>query len=182
MPGRTATDARRNYIEPLARAIGFVTQASLVMLNTDPAAKSSVLRLGPRAAGGVELAGSTRRLVVGIMQRIRTDRVADAPPNEQFETYSSAYSYSIGEAASGLEILAYHSHPGGSGFERPHIHVSQGAGELLREIRQAHLPTGSVLLQEFLTLLVRDFGVRARPGWERAFERSIRALDGKPSP
>ena len=61
------------------------------------------------------------------------------------------------------EVLLYHWHPrGGSPVVSPHLHLGNGAQVGRRVVRDAHLPTGHVLLSSLLRLLIVEMGVQPR--------------------
>lgn len=61
------------------------------------------------------------------------------------------------------EVLLYHWHPhGGSAVASPHLHLGNGAQVGRREVRDAHLPTGHILLSDLLRLLIVEMGVQPR--------------------
>lgn len=87
---------------------------------------------------------------------------------------SVSYHYTLGEAG-GHEILSYQWHPNvPRSVTFPHLHLQYGAGLLgRREFERAHLPIGRVTLEDFVRLLIDDFGVpAARDDWEQALEES----------
>jgi hypothetical protein len=65
------------------------------------------------------------------------------------------------------EILAYHWHPFARGdVVFPHLHLSAGARVGNSNLTRAHLPTGSVLLEDVLRLAIDAFGVQPlREDW-----------------
>jgi hypothetical protein len=93
----------------------------------------------------------------------------------QFKARTQEYSYRLlrgpGEQN---EVLAYHWHPQEPGVHYPHLHIA--------EAPRIHFPTSRVCLEDFVFLLIRDYGVRSiRPHAEykeildrnkRAFEKS----------
>lgn len=61
------------------------------------------------------------------------------------------------------EVMLYHWHPAGnSSITTPHLHLERGARVGLRELREAHLPTGHVSLSAFLRLLILDLEAQPR--------------------
>ena len=72
----------------------------------------------------------------------------------------------------GREILAFHLHPGP--INGPHIHIGAGAGALITELQTAHIPSGFVLLPQFVRFLITDLGVEPlRDDWERVLSSGV---------
>ena len=73
----------------------------------------------------------------------------------QFKSRTQEYSYRVlAGSAENTEILAYHWHPQEPGVAYPHLH--------LRLYPRIHFPTSRVCLEDFVSLLLRDYGVRPR--------------------
>ena len=90
----------------------------------------------------------------------------------QFDTRLTSYEYAIEDAVTGHEILAFHWHRGAASW--PHIHIGAGAGALITELQTAHIPSGIVLLPQFVRFLITDFGVGPlRDDWERVLGSGV---------
>lgn len=76
------------------------------------------------------------------------------------------YFYAL-EEPEGREILTYHWHPDSrSPVTFPHLHLGAGARVERRELREAHIPTGHVELENVLAMAILDFGTRPqRDDW-----------------
>ena len=85
-----------------------------------------------------------------------------------------AYHYTLQEAE-GAEILSCQWHPGAPNSVRfPHLHIRQAAGPGREELQRAHLPTGRVALENFVRLLIVDFGVPPeKDNWEGELAKSL---------
>ena len=75
----------------------------------------------------------------------------------EFETRLTSYQYSVDDALTGHEIMAFHWHRGALSW--PHIHIGAGSGVLITELQTAHVPSGPVQLAGFVRFLIADFGV-----------------------
>ena len=65
---------------------------------------------------------------------------------------------------SGAPLLAYHWHPdGGSRVTWPHLHISDPSLNPSSPLARAHLPTGTVALEDVIRLAITEFGVAPRP-------------------
>jgi hypothetical protein len=89
-----------------------------------------------------------------------------------------AYYYTLRES-NGPEIFSYQWHPKQrSSVTFPHLHLRSGAKIGRAEFADAHLPTGRVALEDFVRLLIDDFGVLPiRSDWETALLQSRAEFD-----
>lgn len=71
------------------------------------------------------------------------------------------------------EVLSYHWHPESrSPLLFPHMHIGSGSGVTVEGITKPHYETPRVSLEEFLWMLVKDFGVLCRrDDWEAVLAR-----------
>ena len=118
----------------------------------------------PVALHGVDLA-------VQISQQYRV--IENPDPREPWQARTVAYHYTLRDAGES-EILSYQWHPTVPGSVTfPHLHLEYGAGLGRPEFEKAHLPTGRVTIEDFVRLLIVDFGVPPlREDWERALAES----------
>lgn len=71
----------------------------------------------------------------------------------KFKASTQEYSYRLlSGPEENTEILAYHWHPQEPGVTYPHLHLAQSP--------RIHFPTSRVCLEDFVSLLMRDYGVR----------------------
>lgn len=94
-------------------------------------------------------------------------------PHIAWQTETFAYFYAL-EEPEGSEIIAYHWHPGErSPVTIPHLHLESGANIGRDELQKAHVPTGTIELEDVLWLAVREFGARPRrEDWAMILARS----------
>lgn len=168
MPYRTAVAARDVLLTRLQRAVSCVSNVVLQHNCSRPQAGMVYFVAAP---GGRDIRVPTTpsehvRLQLEWMFRI--DALGEA---RQWEARIEKYGYQL-LTDDGAEMLAYHFHPGELGFDPPHLHVSSGAGSLRAEFHRAHLPTGTISLEDFLSLVIREF--RVRP--QRADYRAVLAV------
>ncbi|HEU0113392.1 MAG TPA: hypothetical protein VFQ80_01875 [Thermomicrobiales bacterium] len=107
------------------------------------------------------------------------------------EVATSFYQYKILNLNE-TEVVVYDYAPAGpSRVRRPHLHVpiagsvvlAQPAGSsrtaMKTPVGKAHFPTGSIVLEDIVELLIRDFHVDPRRAdWEQAIENNRRSIDG----
>ncbi len=123
----------------------------------------------------VELGGGTG-LTIQVSQQYRV--IENPDPRKPWQVKTVSYHYTLGEIG-GREILSYQWHPNvPRSVTFPHLHLQHGAGLGRPEFQRAHLPTGRVALEDFVQLLIDDFGVpSAREDWEAALEESRKEFE-----
>jgi hypothetical protein len=102
------------------------------------------------------------------------------PVGKEFKAQSTSYTYELlVEDGDNLDtILEFHWHPDTTPDLRwPHLHVNAASadGNLLR----AHLPTSRIAIEDFLKVLIRDFGVKSRlpyAQWKEILTRNKKAF------
>lgn len=94
-------------------------------------------------------------------------------PTEPWKVTTVSYFYTLRES-DGPEIISYQWHPNVPDSVRyPHLHLGYGAQVGRPEFDRAHLPTGRVMLEDFVRLLIESFGVPpARDNWEEVLAES----------
>ncbi|CAN5234696.1 hypothetical protein BH23CHL1_BH23CHL1_27300 [soil metagenome] len=113
---------------------------------------------------------------------------------DRYDAVTTAYSYHIYDLQDG-ELIAFHWHPSGiSPVTYPHMHLSSRVRPILIEdpahpnrqpdsisFSDMHIPTGPVLFENVVRLLIEEFGVVAlRPDWDEILRRNealLRASD-----
>jgi hypothetical protein len=84
-----------------------------------------------------------------------------------------AYYYEL-QTSSNAEVLSYHWHPESrSPLIFPHMHLGAGSGVEFEGLLKPHFPTPRMALEDFLWMLIKDFGVQCRrEDWEAVLGRS----------
>lgn len=92
----------------------------------------------------------------------------DEREHRSWWTHALSYCFSIfGDERGSDEWLAFHFHPR-TGSVLPHLHVNADAAWATSGLRRRHLPTGRVVLEDIVQMLVEDFGVvPLKTGWRR---------------
>lgn len=110
-------------------------------------------------------------LAISVFQQYRVLEKPD--PRQPWQVSTVAYAYTLHEGH-GPEILSYQWHPNVQGsVSFPHLHLGSGAGAHRPEMQRAHLPTGRVILEDFVWLLIEEFSVTPqRDDWEAALAQS----------
>lgn len=151
-------DAADRLIADLRRVLGCVTASRLLVRPTGRNAGSEWL-VGLAGPGAVRASGPLRGSTLSVHMSI--EAVGDI-------ARVSAYALSFSDR-SGIELLAWHWHPGTDfpGPDYPHLHVSAAlrpslaAGErAVLPLDKLHLPTGHVTLAAVVRMLVEEFGVQ----------------------
>lgn len=114
----------------------------------------------------VELGGGSN-LALEIRQHYRV--VPNPEPHEPWQVTTVAYYYTLLQSG-GPEILSYQWHPEQrSSATFPHLHLQAGARVGVPQLTKAYLPTGRVVAEDFVRLLIQHFGVRPlRHDWKKA--------------
>jgi hypothetical protein len=91
----------------------------------------------------------------------------------RWKVKTTAYYYEL-QSRSGAEVLSYHWHPESrSPATFPHMHIGTGSGVEVGGLLKAHFPTPRMALEDFLRMLIEDFGVQCeREDWENVLGRS----------
>lgn len=156
MAGRNPAEAVENYRGPLQRALSCAILAVLNVRGGYQPGREHGLTLGD---GGVQPLRGVN-LSFSIAQRYRI--VEDPTPGQgPWRVQTTSYSYSL-ETRDEQEVLRYDWHPFAEGeISFPHVHLGAGARVGLPELRVAHLPTGRISVEQFVDLLLTDFGAEA---------------------
>jgi hypothetical protein len=116
-----------------------------------------------------------RRIWIAVQTEIepREDEEVDGG----WRMHTLRYSYAaFGDDHGSDEWLTYHYHPL-SGVTVPHLHLNADADWASKGLRRRHLPTGRVSIEDFVQMLVEEFGVGPRrPGWKRDLDRNRKRL------
>jgi hypothetical protein len=92
----------------------------------------------------------------------------------EFKVSTREYSYRLMHRSdvAAREILSYHWHPNDSELRDPHLHI--------RSIARVHFPTSRVCLEDFVSMLIKYYGVRAkmrRSDWTAIVEKNKKAFE-----
>ena len=173
MAGATPQEAVHNFVTPLQLALSCVTNAVLDWRGG----------YRPGAVHGVVLndGEAVRFPSAGLAIRLGQsyEVILADPPRGPYQVHTRAYRYALEDDAE-REIIAYHWHPEQTPRRRhPHLHVGYGAGTQLRvDLRDAHLPTRRISLEEFVRCVIVDFHVQPRRvDWDAVLTETQRAFD-----
>jgi len=160
--GRSPAEALENFLLPLRQAVGCVTSAQIDRLGEKPVPG----RLYPLTISGGQRVKVRRdvgeALSIRVTQHYRIVKASlDRGP---WKVQTAAYSYTL-ETLAAHEIVAYHWHPDAPGPSFPHLHIGFAAGTIRDELQKAHCPTGRIALEQFLRLVIEEFGITAKKGW-----------------
>lgn len=90
------------------------------------------------------------------------------PFEKEFKTQTSSYTYELlAQGDNGPEaVVEFHWHPGQTqNLKWPHLHVNANCAD--GGLERVHFPTGRMAIEDFLKLLIRDFGVKPRLPYEQ---------------
>lgn len=79
------------------------------------------------------------------------------------------------------EVISYHWHPeSNSPLRTPHMHIGSGSGVTVVGMLKPHYPTPRMALEDFVLMLIKEFGVRyEREDWESVLSRSRAAYEAE---
>jgi hypothetical protein len=153
-------DPFASSIEGLNRQVGCVTHARLGVLSRGRGGLDALV--GFRVVAAVRVADPLRSAALTVRLFLRAhDRGAGN------DVRTAGYDYALLDR-DGVELLAYHWHPGETvrGPDVPHLHVSaalrpnrSSRTPVILPLDKRHLVTGPVTLAGFLAMLVAEFGV-----------------------
>jgi hypothetical protein len=124
-------------------------------------------------AGGLPVdLGSGVGLAIQVSQQYRVLET-NLDPREPWRVTTVAYHYTLRDSEA-QEVISYQWHPNvPNSVSFPHLHIGYGAGVAREEFQRAHLPTGRVALEDFVRLLIIDFGVPPeKEDWEQELSAS----------
>jgi hypothetical protein len=153
-------DTFDSSVEALNHVVGSVTHHRLGVLSRGGGGLDALI--GFRSAAAVRAADPLRGAAISV--RVFLDARDSFDPGASLMT---GYDYALLDR-DGVELLAYHGHPGrgGLGPDAPHVHVSAAlrpgrasGNPAILPLDKRHLLTGPVALAGFLGMLVGEFGV-----------------------
>jgi hypothetical protein len=172
MLGRTPSEAYFQFIEPMQRALNFVTVGRLLLGR--PYGKSGGESLVDTSFNNGELAPMSSRstgklfLRAACRARLRPEPNMDQP----FRCDLAGYSYGFFDGE-GQELLAFHWNSNATGAERtfPHLHIGaaigRGSALLPGSLHKIHVPTGLVPVAALVRFAIEELDVNVRSGMSR---------------
>lgn len=158
---RTSHEAVADHLENLQKLVSCVTPSVVVAELYHPAPAPIPVTINNGEP--VSLRGPSR-----FQFALRQSFIAvDSEQSSSWRVVVRSFSYELHDS-DGREVLLYHWHPRGSSpVVTPHIHLEEGAQVGRSEIRDAHLPTGNISLNEILRVLIDEMRVRPlHSDWE----------------
>jgi hypothetical protein len=193
LAGETPEEAIDAFVHHIRASLGCVTDATAV---ASPGAPSQLRSLvlyshGQTEPGRILLStfGGEGDIYLKVAHAFFIRHVPDDPIRGPFKVSSSFYQYILLDYGGG-EVLTYDWHPAGKGAHlAPHLHVSASGSIYLEErdgsARQGrkthlgsfHLPTGRVLLEDIIQLLIEEFKVNPlRRDWQAILDDNREAV------
>lgn len=183
MPGRSPTQAFKNYIKPLRQALQCITDSRLTVakrqtIEVDTLYAVVLNDMDPVPIRGEIPLGFTAGQTVSIITTEASD------PRGPYRASTARYFYEIA-TTEGQEILSFHwtpEEPGRGAITFPHLHVGRALIANQTTIRpedfhKVHIPTGRVSIEAVVRLLITEFGVTHRnPRWRQILQRSETAF------
>jgi hypothetical protein len=161
LPGRTADEAFRAFVEPLAETVSCIAQAKITV---SPGGRSVIGRVHALTVNNdvpLAMRGKGRsRLLLWLRMQYEFISV-DKPDHDPYKVSTRGYMYEI-QSASGQAVVSWHWHPG-SKMKEPHVHMgrTQLADDAVLSNRD-HIATGRVSMESVVRTCIAELGVPAR--------------------
>ena len=183
MAGRTLSQAVNTYIEPLAEALLCITQRRLSRPPSQGLRPNTPYEAVLADMDSVELRGKVP-LTFSAGQNFEITELHELDERGPYEVHTRAYFYAIA-TAEGRDILEFHWQPdakptrdGERVVTAPHMHVGPAITAGQTAVRpgtfhKAHIPTGRVILQAVVRLLISEFEVESlNTNWQAILDRT----------
>ena len=173
MAGNSPSEAIENFLAPLGRVIGCVSNRWLVASAYVPYPLDH-----PRAVlfGGEDSSPVRCRddLILDVAHYFRVVEAEDDAGPYRCQTLGYAYDF---RHVDGPSVIAYHYHPGpDAAVQTPHAHVSQYTRPI--NLSKVHLPTGRITLEAIVRLAIQEFGTTAlRTDYDEVLQESEDAFN-----
>jgi hypothetical protein len=168
--GKTSRQALNSFLAPLQRALSCVTDAVLYCRLAPGARLDGTATLLPQT----RLKAVTETFYLSVTLYFRFIEGTGAPG--PYRVTTTAYYYSLFDSDE-REIIAYHWHPHGD-IAFPHLHICAGARIGRADLRDAHIPTGRIALEDLLRMAITEFGVvPRRDDWREALAQTQAASE-----
>jgi hypothetical protein len=146
LPGKSAAEARENFLRPLRRSLSCLTSAQLFVPRVKPGELEALaLSADPLLVHSRRL-GSDVQFLLGHQFRLVQDG------RRLWHVSTTMYRYQL-SLPDGTELIAWHWHPVTVG--QPHIHAE--AGPLGRRL---HIPCSRVTVESVIMFLIDELRVR----------------------
>lgn len=172
MAGENPSDALGNYVRPMQKAISCLhPNAHLSTDCRDPKdGKTHNLNLAGNEPVRVATVSGSSSYLVYVAQAFEIIRDKD-PERGPWRATTKGYMYSVMEDTEAQrEIVGFHWHPGEQGFNEAHMHIPDHPSS---QMQHAHIPSGRVSIESFVSFLIREFKVKAhQTGYRGILEHS----------
>ena len=167
------------YRQAVQLALSCVTDAVIVIHSFPHGApqSGSIFSLVLNSGDPVRLRGATT-MALNVSQTFTLEPHVGHGTSGWYVT-TTGYRYVLSDSGN-HEILAFHWHPQGHSFVTfPHMHIgavmiSSTAPARSRDFHHAHVPTGTVLLEDVARFVINEMAVRSRrDDWETALQQAI---------
>lgn len=166
MGGRTQREAVKNFADSMQKSASCVTK-SVLRLSKNPYDESKKLHTLTFPDDPVTLRGIEGDFALSVRHEYRIVRGEGLYGRWKVRTVG--YYYEL-QTESNKEILSHHWHPESrSPLIFPHMHIGWGSGSTVKGLFEPHYPTPRTSLEDFLWMLIENFGVR----WEQENWKTI---------
>jgi hypothetical protein len=169
------------FVARLRRTLACVVRGTAIASGNAPDVTHSVTLFPEGRSGGdparLRTHGGEGELLLRLALQFRVDRLAGV--DEPYHVSTAFYHFDVLDR-DGNEIVVFHWEPEGRGpVHAPHLHLSattpvvlpqregSGVAGMKTHLSRLHLPTGQLLIEDVVELLIRDFAVvPLRDDWE----------------
>ncbi len=187
MVGRTAEEAEDAYLDLIQVSLSYVTIGTAIASGKRAGRRAVTLFVPGQTVPNVAIL-KTHGGVGEVLFRFALTFEFVQPPSGAPEPYAVStveYQYRISDLAS-QELVSYEWHPTGlSPIAIPHLHVPAAGTVVMAQrhnspiassktyLGRVHFPTGTILLEDVIELLIREFAVVPRySDWQAILARS----------
>jgi hypothetical protein len=167
--GRTQREAVRNFADSMQKSASCVTK-SVLRLPKNPYDESREMHTLTFPDDPITLRGDEDKFALSVRHQYRIVRGEGLYGRWKVRTVG--YYYELQDEGN-TEILSYHWHPESrSPLIFPHMHIGWGSGAKVEGLFKPHYPTPRTPLEDFLWMLIEDFGVRhEHADWKKILKR-----------
>jgi hypothetical protein len=166
VPGKTPQEAADNFIHFFRETLSCISDHYVSAFQQSK--KLYKIYYDPYAS---VLDEEGNEFLISVTQVFRTILHPQNP--KLFKAKTQEYSYRLLESGEDdCEIFAYHWHPHEPGVHYPHLHI--------QTVKRIHFPTSRVCLEDFVLLLIRDYGIRpAHNDYQKVLDKNKKSFEAQ---
>lgn len=193
MPASSPEAAVDAFLTPLRRTLACIVRGTAIASGARPDRRNTVLHVSEgqdsERPARIRTHGGEGELLFRFAHAYRVVQLPEVSDRNRYAVRTASYRYDILDRDEG-EVVVFHWEPEGRGSVRtPHLHLSAAAPIVLPQhpgsriadrkthLNRLHLPTGQILVEDVVELLIRDFrAVPLRADWAAVLARSRAAI------